>query len=210
MSKNNKLLKVGLTGGIGCGKSTAVHLFRQSGVSVVDADVIATKLVQPGQSALEEIISSLGTQYLLEDGSLNRPLLKENIFNSPQLLHRLESILHPRIQYSIIKKMNQMDEELNISSIRYLIVDVPLLVEKKYEDLFDEIIVVDCAHSQQLERVGVRDKMSKMMINTIISQQAGRKERLEVATKTLDNSHSIEDLEKQVIALHQLFNQSRS
>jgi dephospho-CoA kinase len=201
------VLRVGLTGGIGCGKSVAVDFFRQHGVSIIDADAIAAKLVQPGQPALEEIAQTLGYQYLQDDGSLNRSLLKQEVFNNPQLLIQLESILHPQIRYSIVQKMDYIAEKSNPESPHYLIADIPLLIEKRYQDLFDEIIVVDCMPDQQVQRVINRDQIDVDMVKKIIDKQASRKERLEIATKTLDNSRSIGALEVQIEALHQQFNQ---
>jgi len=225
------MLKVGLTGGIGSGKSTVVRLFKHYGVSVIDADHIAKSLVEPGEPALDEIAQCFGSSILTAKGQLNRALLKQKVFDNVHLLNQLESILHPHIRQSITQQIEELIATAESNSPRYLIVDVPLLVEKGYQELFDEIVVVDCTEQQQLERTLIRDAASKeqklgrpyggdegsdkkngkeidqKMIESIISKQATRKERLEIATKTLDNSGSIGALELQVNELHQLFNQ---
>ena len=197
------MLKVGLTGGIGCGKSTAVHYFKEYDVSVIDADVIAKELVEPGEPALQEIATYLGNQYIQEDGQLNRALLKQEAFSDSTLLIKLEAILHPLIRYEIKSLMDEVTSLKGSSVVNeYLIVDIPLLVEKGYEDLFDKIIVVTCSKQQQLERIKERDNLAEAAIKLIMSKQATEKERLAIATETLDNKGSKEALAKQVEALH--------
>ncbi len=197
------MLKVGLTGGIGCGKSTAVGFFQKYGVPVIDADHIAKTLVEPGQPALEEIANCFGDAYIQSDGQLNRALLKAKVFSDKFLLNQLEAILHPRIRRAIHLQMNTFLSGESIAKEHgYIIVDVPLLVEKGYQDLFDEIVVVDCTVQQQVQRVLMRDDMNERSVRAIINKQATRKERLEIATETLDNSGSIFTLEQQVKAIH--------
>ncbi len=197
------MLKVGLTGGIGCGKSTAVHYFKEYDVSVIDADVIAKELVEPGEPALQEIATYLGNQYIQEDGQLNRALLKQEAFSDSTLLIKLEAILHPLIRDEIKSLMDEVTSLKGSSVVNeYLIVDIPLLVEKGYEDLFDKIIVVTCSKQQQLERIKERDSLVEAAIKSIMNKQATEKERLAIATETLDNKGSKEALAKQVEALH--------
>ncbi|MEE9302622.1 MAG: dephospho-CoA kinase [Thiotrichaceae bacterium] len=206
------MLKVGLTGGIGCGKSTAIRFFQQRGVPVIDADRIAKKMVESGQPALDEIADSFGNHFIQADGQLNRALLKEKVFSDKAMLNQLEAILHPRIRHAInlqmdalLAKNENLKEHGDLIAYDYLIVDVPLLVEKDYQDLFDEIIVVDCAEQQQLQRVLKRDDLIEQVIQAIMDKQATRKERLEIATETLDNTGSINALEQLVDALHVKF-----
>lgn len=190
------MLKIGLTGGIGCGKTTAVDAFRALGVSIIDADKIAKEIVNPGQQALKEIEQSFGKEIILENGELNRTLLKEKIFSDPKALVQLEGILHPRIRAEI---------EIQISDHQnkpYIIVDVPLLVEKNYTKMFDRIIVVDCMPEQQLKRVRMRDEMSDTAIKKITQAQASRKERLHFATDILDNTGDVDSLLSQINVLH--------
>lgn len=194
------MLKVGLTGGIGCGKSTAVNAFRALGVAIIDADQIAKDLVQPGQISLVEIAAKLGEEFLLKDGSLNRPLLKEKVFSNPELLERLEAILHPRVKAEINRQF--MSLAALPEGSRYIIADVPLLYEKGYEALFDRIIVVDCLPEQQIARVKSRDGMDGKTINRIMKTQASREDRLGIATDVLDNTKNKDTLLEQINALH--------
>ena len=190
------MLKVGLTGGIGCGKSTAVDAFRVLGVPIVDADQISKDLVKKGSEALSEIAAIFGDDLLLESGELNRLLLKQLIFSDSQSLEKLEAILHPRIKAEITRQIS------TIKNQAYVIVDIPLLVEKNYQEMFDQIIVVDCLPEQQIERVARRDELSSSDIKKIMQNQASREERNKAATVILDNSLDKESLLSQINRLH--------
>ena len=190
------MLKVGLTGGIGCGKSTAVEQFRAYGVPIIDADKLARSLMEAGQPALQKVVSFFGTSFLLEDGSLNRHLLKEEIFKHPESRLKLEAIIHPLVREAIIKQLNQLLDA------DYVVVDIPLLVEKGYCSLFDRIVVVDCLPQQQLERVSLRDQLDEKILQSIIKTQASRENRLKMATDVLDNTGNIDLLTKQLVDLH--------
>ena len=198
------MLKVGLTGGIGCGKSTAVEAFRDLGAKIIDADQIARDIVKRGTDALGEITKLFGDEILLSTGELDRGKLKKIIFAKSQAgekaLADLENITHPKIREEIKYQMALADRESP-----YLIIDIPLLVEKSYETLFDRIVIVDCLVEQQIERVKERDDMDDAMILKIIQQQATRDERKNVATDILDNSSDVEQLLSQVKRLHQQF-----
>lgn len=201
------MLKVGLTGGIGCGKSTAVNAFRELGAMIIDADQVARDIVEPGTKALTEIAELFGNEILLENGALDRTRLKRIIFSptkeAEQALANLEKITHPIISEEI---KSRMDWAVNQNSdFSYLLIDIPLLVEKEYETLFDRIVVVDCTTEQQINRVRNRDGMDEETILKIIEQQATREQRQEVATDILDNSGEIENLLSQVKVLHQKF-----
>lgn len=201
------MLKVGLTGGIGCGKSTAVDAFRELGVLIIDADEVARDIVEPGTKALTEIAKLFGDDILLENGALNRSKLKEIIFSptkeAEQALANLEKITHPIIHEEIESRMRWAASQKG--KYPYILIDIPLLVEKQYETLFDRIVVVDCTLEQQIERVRNRDRMDEETISKIIEQQATREQRAEVATDTLDNSLSVENLLSQVKNLHEQF-----
>ena len=199
------MLKIGLTGGIGCGKSTAVDAFRVFGVPIIDADEISKNVVKKGSDALLEIANVFGDDVLLDDGELNRALLKEKIFSSKsnQALQKLEAILHPRIREDILQEIKQLGEQS--SSPRYVIVDVPLLVEKHYQSLFDRIIVVDCLPEQQLKRVKRRDGMATKDIQNVIKAQVSREQRKKSATDILDNTGDVDTLRSQVEKLHNNF-----
>lgn len=190
------MLKVGLTGGIGCGKSTAVDAFRVLGVPIVDADEIAKDMVKQGSVALSKIANVFGDDLLLESGELNRPLLKQKIFSDSNALEKLEGILHPRIRAEINRQIAEVQGQ------EYIIVDIPLLVEKNYQDMFDQIIVVDCLPEQQIQRVIKRDQLSSSDIKRIMENQVSREERNKAATIILDNSLDKESLLSQINRLH--------
>lgn len=195
------MLKVGLTGGIGCGKSTAVDAFRALGVPVIDADLISRDTVKPGSEALSEIKAAFGGQAIADDGGLNRKFIKEAVFNEPLALDKLEAILHPRIRSEIKEQIRAYQNKTHPPS--YLIVDIPLLIEKNYQSLFDRIVVVDCTPEQQVERVLKRDNMDEKSIKKIMDLQATRVQRKKFATDILDNTSDVDTLRKQINNLHQ-------
>ncbi|MEE9444252.1 MAG: dephospho-CoA kinase [Cocleimonas sp.] len=194
------MLKVGLTGGIGSGKSTAVDAFRTLRIPIIDADRIAKDLVKKGQQTLNKIESTFGKSILLASGELDRKALKEIVFAAPDLLAKLEAILHPSIKTEIHQKISALENLTH--PIPYVVVDIPLLVEKNYQDIFDDIIVVDCSIEQQIARVIHRDQLDKKTINNIIDLQADREERIKIANHILDNSKTIQYLIQQVNNLH--------
>lgn len=190
------MLKVGLTGGIGCGKSTAVDAFRTLGIPIVDADQISKDMVKQGSEALKEIAKVFGNDLLLKNGELNRALLKQKIFSDLAELKKLEKILHPRIKAEI---QNQISA---IKNQTYVIVDIPLLVEKKYDSMFERIVVIDCLPEQQIKRVTVRDTLDQSSIEKIMQNQASRAQRKHVATDIIDNTQDKKNLILQINRLH--------
>ncbi|MFZ1389225.1 MAG: dephospho-CoA kinase [Thiolinea sp.] len=195
------MLKVGLTGGIGCGKSSAVAIFSALGVPIVDADRIAREVVQKGKPALIQVAKTFGTEALTAEGELNRAWMREQIFKEPAARTQLEGILHPIIHARIGQAMQSAFE----SGASYVIVDVPLLVEQGYQSLFDRIVVVDCLPSQQLERVQARDHTAASQTKQIMQVQVSRELRLQAASDVLDNTSTQEVLELQVNQLHKKF-----
>lgn len=193
------MFKVGLTGGIGSGKSSAVRYFQSLGVKVLDADQIARQVVQPGNTALQQIKQEFGELALDESGELNRDWMRKQVFTNPQARNRLEAITHPLIRQQIIAEMAASYDTA------YLIVDIPLLIEKKYPALFDAVLVVDCTPEQQIMRVQQRDGSDTALIKGIMAAQASRGERLESATHVLDNSGTLAHLQQQAEQLHQEF-----
>jgi dephospho-CoA kinase len=181
------MLKIGLTGGIGCGKSTAVQRFRELGVPVIEADLIAREVVAIGQPALQEIAGLFGSQALQADGALNRAWLRQAVFGDPVRLQQLESILHPRIRAEILTRIAAC------TNSAYVIVDVPLLFEKGYTQLFERILVIDCLPEQQQTRVQKRDGSDDALIASIMQSQIGREARLQQANDILSNTASITD-----------------
>lgn len=186
------MLKVGLTGGIGCGKSTAVQRFRELGVPVIEADLIAREVVASGQPALHEVAALFGQQAIQADGTLNRAWLRQTVFSDPLRLQQLEAILHPRIRAEILKRMAACTHSA------YVIVDVPLLFEKGYTQLFERILVIDCLPDQQRARVQQRDGSDNAVIDSIMQSQVGREARLQQADDILSNSASITDFYEKI------------
>ncbi len=193
------MFKVGLTGGIGSGKSSAVRYFRSLGIVVLDADQIAHQVVQPGQPALQKIEQEFGEAALDESGGLDRSWMRERVFTDPEAKDRLEAITHPLIRSQIISQMAvSYDTD-------YLVVDIPLLIERAYQSLFDAVLVVDCLPEQQVERVRQRDGGDTALIRSIMGAQVSRDDRLKDATHVLDNSGTLDSLYQQIDQLHSVF-----
>ncbi|MCW8886592.1 MAG: dephospho-CoA kinase [Motiliproteus sp.] len=189
---------VGLTGGIGSGKSTVAKEFEALGIVQVDADIIAREVVEPGQPALSAIAEHFGNDILLEDGSLNRPLLRERIFADKHQRLWLEQLLHPVIRQLTIKRLEQASSE-------YCLLTSPLLLETDQHILTDHILVVDIPEALQLERTTARDNNSTAQVQAIIEAQIDRQKRLNRADSVIDNSTDPSALSRQVKELHNLF-----
>ncbi|ANE53857.1 dephospho-CoA kinase [Methylomonas sp. DH-1] len=189
------MLKIGLTGGIGCGKTTVCRLFAELGVPVVDADLIARSLVEPGQPALQAIVQAFGTEILQADGSLDRAKLRQAIFSDPEQRRRLDGIMHPRVYARIAADVAALQAA-------YCLIAVPLLLESKNPYAVDRILVVDCPQSAQIERVVARDKLSAEQTQAIVASQMPRPQRLARADDVIDNSAGPEQLAEQVKSLH--------
>ncbi len=192
------MLKIGLTGGIGCGKTTVSKLFEQLNIPVIDADSIAHQLVEIGQPALKEIVEAFGSDIIDAEGSLNRKKLSQLIFSDKQQKHTLEAILHPKIYLSIqtaIKSVNSA----------YCIISMPLLFEANMIDLVDRILVIDCSIDNQIERVQKRDNMPLLQIQAIIDSQVSRTYRKAHANDIIDTTKSNHILAETVKKLHNLY-----
>ncbi|MCK5895591.1 MAG: dephospho-CoA kinase [Cocleimonas sp.] len=200
------MIKIGLTGGIGSGKSTVTDVFFLKHIPIIDADKIARDLVKPKTDALKEIVETFGKIVLQEEGGLNREALKKQVFSDAKKLKQLELILHPKI-YHIIKEKLLTSGGKN-TEVAYVIADIPLLIEKGYIDLFDQLVVVDCLPEQQIQRVLQRDTMDIKMIETIMEKQVSREERLKYATYVLDNSGTKQALLLQIESLHKRLSSS--
>jgi dephospho-CoA kinase len=192
----DRKLVVGVTGGIGCGKTTAVKLFEQLGASVVDTDAIAHALTQPGGAAMPVIRERFGPEYVQADGGLDRAGMRALVFADPQAKRDLEAILHPMIAAQSRLQVQQ-------AAGPYVLLVVPLLVERGgYRDLLDRVLVVDCDASQQLERVRRRSGLTEEQTRAIMATQATRAERLRAADDVIHNDGSQTQLSEQVQALH--------
>lgn len=193
------MLSVGLTGGIGSGKSEVARMFNQLGVPVIDADVIAHRLVQPGTSALSEVIDAFGEAILTPAGKLDRAKLASMVFNSPEMKKQLENILHPRVREQIKAYKDKYKNE------PYILIVIPLLLESGQRDLVDRVLIVSTAESVRIQRVQARDDRSEQQIRAIIQNQVDDAERQAAADDSLDNNGTLEDLELAVTKLHQQY-----
>ncbi len=192
------MLKVGLTGGIGSGKSTVCQFFADLGVPIIDADVIARHLVEPGQSALQEIIKTFGNAMVNPEGDLNRAALGALIFADSTAKQQLESIMHPLVYAEINAQVSRLHAS-------YCLIAVPLLFETQKKQAFDRILVVDCPVATQILRVTTRDRISNEQALAIINSQIDRQERLAAADDIIDNSTTPAQLAEHVKSLHNLY-----
>lgn len=192
------MLIIGLTGGIGSGKTTVSNLFSELGIPVIDTDLIARELVEPGQLALDEIVNSFGQTILLDNKILNRNKLADITFENKDSRKKLEAILHPKIRRKVKNRIKML-------SSPYCIVVIPLLFETRQSDLVDKILLVDCPVDIQIKRVAQRDHRSEQQIQSIINAQTPRKIKQEGADDTIDNNNNIEKLKNQVTILHKKY-----
>ncbi len=192
------MLKIGLTGGIGSGKSTVARLFEHRGVPVIDADRIARELVEPGRPALQAIREIFGPEVIEPCGRLDRAKLRSKVFSDPEAKLALETLLHPQI-------FAEMARRAELCQTPYCILAIPLLVETGARDRVDRVLVVDCPKALQIERIKRRDRLPEDLILKILASQAPRKERLEVADEVIDNTGDLNDLERQVEELHRFY-----
>ena len=196
-SKNN-LLRVGLTGGIASGKSVVANMFSARGVPVIDTDIISRELVKPGEPGLQAVITEFGSKFLNADGTLNRSLLRKQIFSDPLSRARLEEILHPPIRAATFARAQNAGGP-------YQIIAVPLMAETNFADFFDRILVIDCPLELCRKRLMARDAESKESVDRIFSAQASRAERLDIADDIIVNDGSLQDTERAVEELHQQY-----
>lgn len=189
-------LVIGLTGGIGSGKSTVARLFESLGASVIDTDDIAHELTAPGQPAVEQIRARFGAAYVTAQGALDRARMRELVFADGAAKRDLEAILHPRIRAQAVARVAQ-------TSTAYAILVVPLLVETGgYAGLIDRVLVVDCDETLQIERTRQRSGLSADQVRAIMAGQTSRAQRLARADDVIDNNGAPEALDQQVRRLH--------
>jgi len=190
---------VGLTGGIGCGKSKATQMFEALGAAVVDTDEISRALTAPGGHAMRAVESAFGPDYLNADGGLDRARMRAIVFSDPQAKRQLESILHPLIRA-------ESRSRIAAASGPYVILVVPLLLETgAYADLVSRVLVVDCDEQQQIARTMARSGLGEDEVRSIMKAQLARRERLQRADDVLHNDGDIEALRTQVEALHERY-----
>ena len=192
------MLAIGLTGGIGSGKSTVAKLFAELDVPIIDADVVAREVVQPNRPALQQIQEHFGVEILNELGELDRTALRKHIFDKPEDKKWLEQLLHPIIR-------QEMKEKVQGLTTPYCILVIPLLFESKPNPLIDRVLVIDSPVSLQIERTQQRDGCDEEMVRAIMKSQVSREERLKRADDVIHNDKDLPYLTQQVHELHKKY-----
>lgn len=189
------MLIIGLTGGIGSGKSTVAARFAQQGVPVVDTDRLARDLVEPGQPALDDIVATFGRGFIDAHGRLDRARLRGHVFTDTRARRQLEALLHPRIRVAVMDWLHTQDAP-------YVIMEVPLLLEGNLADLVDRILLVDATQADQRARTCARDGLTRAQFDAILGTQASRDERLAAADDIIDNQGPVSALIARIVELH--------
>ncbi len=192
------MFRVGLTGGIACGKTTVADLFAALGAHIIDTDELARDVVEPGEPALESVIEHFGSSILNDDGRLNRRALRRLVFSDPEKRHLLEQILHPAIRQRMI-------ESSAIVRGPYQVLVIPLLVESHSDGHVDRVLVVDCDEEVQIRRLMNRDHESRENAENMLAAQISRQDRLDHADDIIDGGSSLEALQKRVKQLDQYY-----
>ena len=190
---------VAITGGIGSGKTTVANQFAELGIEVVDADVIAREVVEPGTPALAAIATHFGSEVITPDGQLDRRQLRERVFTDPQAKGWLNALLHPLIR-------TEMQRQCAAVRSPYCLLVVPLLVENRLTALANRVLVIDVDEATQIERTCRRDGVSHEQAQAILAAQASRAERLAAADDVLDNQNATpEAIKSRILALHETY-----
>ena len=194
---------VGLTGGIGCGKSTVANLFAEFNVPIIDADIVARQVVEKGSPLLANITEHFGTEILTAEGSLNRSVLRQKIFNDEKQKQWLNGLLHPAIREEMLRQLQQQ-------TAPYVLWVVPLLLENHLEHYCDRVLVVDVSEETQLQRASLRDQNSEALIRKIMQSQVSRQQRLAEANDVISNEQpltpeNLQALKNEVQQLHQKY-----
>lgn len=193
---------VGLTGGIGSGKSTVSKMFEDLGAEIIDADLIGRELLQPGSAALTEVENYFGKQ-LFQGNGLDRAKLREIIFTDPVAKAWLEQLLHPLIRAEILRRIEHATRP-------WVLLSAPLLLENKSYDFVDKVLIVDAPESLQVARTRARDKVSEQQVASIMAAQMSREDRLMAADHIIDNDADLPHLQRQVANLfHQFEEEAR-
>jgi dephospho-CoA kinase len=195
-----KIPLIGLTGGIGSGKTAVSALLGGYGAGIIDADKISHRITAPGGEAIPRIIEAFGTDFIDPHGALNRPKMRTVVFEDPSARQALERITHPLIQEETVKQAL----ELAKSGVPYLVFVVPLLIESGFwTKLIDYLVVVDCPEEIQIQRVMHRNNMTRSEVEKILNAQTSRNARLTPANAVIENQGSLDELKPAVLKLHQ-------
>jgi dephospho-CoA kinase len=191
------MIKIGLTGGIATGKSTVGRILRQKGIIVISSDKLAHQAMLPGSATYQRIVAEFSPKILTSDGEINRKLLGEIVFKDEAARKRLEQIVHP----FVINGIRQSLELYSKQGVRIVVVEIPLLFEVGWMDLFDQIWVVSSTFESQLQRIQKRDSLTEEEAKKRIAAQLPLKEKEKRADVVIKNEHDLDSLEKQVVAL---------
>ena len=188
---------VALTGGIGSGKTIATQTFSKLGVPVIDLDVIAHTLTAAGGALVPEIAAEFGSEFITEEGALNRPLMRALVFTQPEARAKLNVLMHPVIFEEACKQLADLDVS------PYVVLAIPLLQEsQRYLPYIDHVLLIDCEESLQLARVMQRSGLSAQEAQKIIDAQSSRQSRIDMADSIITNNQNIEDLERKIHLFH--------
>ena len=189
------MLTIGLTGGIGSGKSAASHFLSSLGITVIDADRIAFQITKLGTTFFDDILSHYGPSVLLDNGELNRKIIRDTIFSDATQKQWLEDLLHPQIRQIIT-------DQISIASGPYVIVCIPLLTESTGITFLDRVLLIDCTQELQIQRTCKRDNISQQTVMKILQQQASRSERIAIANDIIINNGTLDDLHLKLELIH--------
>lgn len=197
-TKTHKILKIGLTGGIGSGKSTVAQYFAELGVPIIDADRIAHELLEQNSSIRNQLVEYFGKNLLDSQQNIDRRKLRAIVFDDPQKLAWLENLLHPLIEKEMLKRSKEI-------KYPYCIFVIPLLLEKQKEYLVDRVLIVNITQQKQIERAARRDKTADKEVKKIIAVQVNPQQRLTAAHDVINNDGPLEGLRQQVQILHEKY-----
>ena len=190
------MLQVGITGGIGSGKTALTNWLATQGIVIVDADIAARVVVGPGQPALAEITEAFGAEFLLPNGQIDRAALRRRVFSDENQRKALEAITHPRIRDELVRQMSEADSP-------YVVLSSPLLLESSQSDVVDVSVVVDVPERLQIERTMARDQNSRQLVEQIMAAQLDRETRISRSDIVIDNSTSLDALYELAAVLHE-------
>ena len=189
-------MRVGVTGGIGSGKTALTDWLSEQGIVIVDADRVAREVVQPGTPALKAIIDAFGEQYLTQDGNLDRAAMRQLVFGDEEKRLLIESITHPQIREALWDQLRRADSA-------YVVLSSPLLLESGQSEMVDISVVVDVPEEMQIQRTMARDANDKALVEKIMAAQMRRQKRLELADIVVDNSGDLSALHDRAALLHE-------
>ena len=189
------MLRVGITGGIGSGKTALTDWLATQGIVIVDADLAARVVVEPGQPALAEIAETFGQEYLLPDGQLDRAALRQRVFADENQRKALEFITHPRIR-------DELDRQMSEETSPYVVLSSPLLLESGQSEMVDVSVVVDVPETLQIERTMARDQNARQLVEQIMAAQLDRDTRIARSDIVIDNGTSLDALHERAMVLH--------